>query len=808
MKKNLIRINILSILIIVIVSMTLVVNPIAGAIEDENVVINLSSEVSQQSLALVPAHDYTSLTIDSTRPANISWRNHDNSLIDEFNVLSVENASVEFPINVANDINPVTSKGKINYAETSWLIFNSTSSDSYGEYIVGVNHTAVAIADDDTWTGWVDPDFNFHLRVVVGSAGLPISIRLNTFPEKNPNPVGSRYDNVQLFDPNGAVVDYYRYTYGDDEYFIFIAESKGNYALIFDPVSQPLFFDVESRSYEPETLTIEEEVKPNIKGLTDSELTEEEKENNPLTFDWFKFTAEKDQITYTHYEVIRGTTDAGWFTPSVNNTVYGGSPGVSVGKAEKRSDYILVIHDGLSRYLIGVEGIVRKGLETDNPEETKFRAQEYRAYNISVSTATSLRLQLNSESAGVIISEVYSKENNVFITSTQAVGGTIRVTNLFATGNFILILHNSLMKEAWAAITIERNNQETSGDFKEWSGMTDPANPNNPNVYKDGEKITLEKTDILGVVETQVYHFSSSFTDERFFWQILYGVAFNDSNDLIAQHQGQDIDVAINIDLFTVIEDTLQHISLADTVRTISNDSVFAQGNRALFFPLTMTSDTGDYWITIDSFMSNGTALPYENTLRFDVYDTTGFYYDTSQTVTINESIGQIQNFEINTSNYPRMIVKVPVTWMDWTEVEINYINGTISDSTVPIFLVDIPNYFEYFVQTEARSLSRLVHENPISYNEIGNMTTAFGSATYRDYVFLRFYIDSFAPNNIMSFNMTFRRFNSTILNLQKEVTVKPARGAAPGFEWVIGLLGLGTLVILATRRKRRISRK
>lgn len=223
-----------------------------------------------------------------------------------------------------------------------------------------------------------------------------------------------------------------------------------------------------------------------------------------------------------------------------------------------------------------------------------------------------------------------------------------------------------------------------------------------------------------------------------------------------------------------------------------------------------MTGDTGDYWITIDSYMNNGTLLPYENTLRFDVYDSTGFYYDTSQTVTFTESIGQIQNFKINTSDYPSMIVKVPVTWMDWTEVEIKYINGTVSEAALPIFLVDIPNYFEYSVSTERHSLLRLVHENPTpgNYTEIGNITTAFGSATYRDYVFLRFYIDSFAPDNVMSFNMTFRKINSTILRLQKETTVKPTKAAAPGFEWMIGLLGLGTLVILASRRKCRLSRK
>ncbi len=46
MKKNFIRINLLSMLLIAIVSMTLVLNPIAGAVEDEYVAVNLSAEIS------------------------------------------------------------------------------------------------------------------------------------------------------------------------------------------------------------------------------------------------------------------------------------------------------------------------------------------------------------------------------------------------------------------------------------------------------------------------------------------------------------------------------------------------------------------------------------------------------------------------------------------------------------------------------------------------------------------------------------------------------------------------------------------
>jgi len=807
MKKILSSIIIISLLSFMIIIDAL--KPVAGAAEDEFVTVNLSDDIPERAVALVPAYDYPSFTIDSTRPANISWRKYNNDLISDFNVLSVENASVEFPFNVPIDIEPVTDRGEINYGDTTWLIFNSTSSESYGEYFVGVNHTAAAIADDETNTFWVDPDFNFHLRIVVSETG-PISIRLNTFPAKNPAIIGSRYDNVMLFDPNGALINYYHYMHSNDEYFIFIAESKGNYALIFDPTSQPLFFNVEGRKYKPENLEIEEKVKPIIKGITDSELTDKEKENNPLTFEWFKFSPEEDQVTFTHFEAIRGIPEVGWFSPGINNTGYRGGPGVSVGKA-RGSDYILVIHDGLARYLIGVEKVAKQDLALNTPEKTKFRAQEYRTYNISISSATSLRVELNTENAGVI-SYVYSEENNAFITSTQDIGSTIRIINIFAANNFLLILYNSLMKEAWVQLTIERNSPDTLLNFKKWYDMTEPATPDAPNAYKDGERIILGDTDISGVVETQVYHLRSPFADKRFYWQILYGVAFNDSNDLIAQHEGQDIDVKINIDLFTEVDGALQHVSLVDVMKTISNTTVISQGMLNLFFPLTMTSDHGDYWITIDSYMSNGTLLPYRNILRFNVYDITGYYFKATEKVTFTESVAQIQNFEINTSNTRYLITEVPVTWMNWTEVEINYLNGTIQSS--PYMLIDFPNYFQPSATVESTSLSYYVFQNPnISsserYEEIGNISTAFGSATYRDSVFLYLYCSSFAPDYIMSFNMTFRRINTTILSLQKETTVGPEKkAAAPGFEWMIGLLGLGTVVIILTKRKKHLTRK
>ena len=799
MKKILSKINIFSLTIIIVISMTLTVNPIAGAIEDEYVTINLSAETPRQAVALVPAHDYTSFTIDSTKPANISWRTHWNSERGEFNVLSEENASVQFPFNVDNPIEPVTTAGKINYGETSWLIFNSTSSDSYGEFIVGTNHTAAAITDNDEGTFWVDPDFAFHLRIVAGAVG-PISIRLNTFPE----PVGNRYDNVLLFDPDGALVKYYRYPYEADEYFIFIAESKGDYALIFDPTDEPLFFNVESQTYKPETLPIEEEMKPLIKGLTDSELTWEETLNDPLTFDWFKFTAEEDQVTSTHFEVLRppASIPTAWFTPGINNTGWTGKgPGISVGKAEERSDYILVIHNRLARYLIGVKEVAFENIELYASEEAKFRAQDYRAYNFSVDTAGSYRIELTSENLGIEIIGIYAKENNALPTSSQTIDPDVEVINFFATpGSFLLILHNTLPKEAWLDLTIELNSAASSRNFKD--AMVDPWNLNS---YKDAEKIELDKTGISGVIKSKTYHFESSFEDERLSWVGLIGCAFNDSNDLIAQHTGQTITVGISLNVFTEIGGTLQElIPFPDFELEIDDvGTPMEQSLHYIQFPSSMTSDSGDYWVTIDSYMTNGSYyLPYENVLHFDIFDYTRYFYDKAPTVTFTENVGQIINYGLNASRYNGFFIEVPATWMNYTEVEMNYINGTVTES--PDLMIDLPDDFNPGLEYRAMSY---INEDPSDYTEVGNLTTGFGTPTTRDSVFLQFYFMDMDPDQKVMFNITFRMINTTILSLQKETTVKPAKApAAPGFEWVLGLLGLGTLVLLATKRRKRFS--
>ncbi|MHA1225874.1 MAG: hypothetical protein ACTSPV_03950 [Candidatus Hodarchaeales archaeon] len=783
----------LILMVSILISSMNMTNIIAATNDAESISFSLIPGKTKQAVALVPDRDFPSITINSDNPVNISHRSLSNTNLDEFNFMDTEEATLNFPINMPVTESPLLYNGNIDYQETSYLLFEKNSDDSYGEFTVGTNHTAFAITSDDEQTFRVEPDYNFHLRIVAKNTG-PIQLRINFFPDPG---FGNRYKSVNLFDPNGVAVSYYNYFYVNDEYFIFIAEEKGNYALQFEPVDTPIFFNVVSKTYKAEELKVEEEFKPIIKGLSDSELTDAIKDQNLLTFDWFKFSPDEGDVCIKEIQTMRGTPVTVYFAPGRNNTQYRGLPATSIGK-DNRPEYVLVIHDSLARYLIGAYKVPINELEVENPLNRRFKAEEIQAYSVSVSSPSALRFFIKSDLKKVSIEKVLSNSVNI----PQLTQGSItELENLYTAsyfaveGQYIFLLKNSDNSEKWAEISLA---VRTVSENREFDSAESFENIIAPNVSTELNPIVLDHIE-SGITETEIMHFRSTYSDEMFYSMVMLGADYFDSNDLIARYGGQNIEFAVRFAIFSEFNGELLKTYNTFSTLTVSNSS----GTDVFYFFtdfITMsTSDKGDYWVTLDTYALNGTELiPYPAHLRFAFVDITSLLTSTTMDIEFDSSNrSTILNYEFNASRHFDFYLKVPLSGFNWTEVEIHTINGTVNQIDM---LMDIPLTFA--IGNERVHLKYDIEENPISVNQVGNLTTAFGIMTEREYIYLCIMPTALGPDPVV-LNITLQRIPTQVLHLKKATNIKPVGTGAPGFEWFITLFALVLVISHKSKRKK-----
>ncbi|MFX0211130.1 MAG: hypothetical protein ACFFDT_34440 [Candidatus Hodarchaeota archaeon] len=816
--------KVLCTIIVVLTMFGVAAFPVNAAAEDEIVDFSLTPALNRKAVAMAPDFDYPGVTINSGSPANISWRDMSNNEKSSFDVLKEEKASLKYPINTPIDINPVTTSGKRNYADTTWLIFENNSEDSFsGSFNVSTTHQAIAMDDNEKLTFRVEPDYNLHLRIVAGS-NRPISVRLNTFPNKA---IGSRYDKVIILDPDGFLINPYKYVYGTDEYFIFIAQRSGKYAMLFDPIGEPLYYTVETKTYKPKTLKISEEFEPEISGLSDSELSTLEAMDNPLTFDWFKFTPKEQQVVVPRFEVSRAkgpasptlTPASRFFTPGVNTTIDAGSyPFITVGSEDNLPSYMMYIHDGFGRFMAGVEEYIPESLEVGKYLFSKLTAQEYAVYSFNVSSTASYRLALLSENQdikkiaiGSVTSESYEFRDISLVNAKAGIEADVH--KFFATpGDYLILIQNTGNQERTLQMVLDVENTAKTKDFKQWTNIDDITDPD---ARVDAALVALLKTPSLpGIPKSAVLTYTSTWEQERFNWLLEFGWIKSDSLELNGANLGDTIRFIMDYTILTKIDGELTVV--AEETFNLQGDDLGDNENKVLLYPATMTSDDGFYWVILDTLVINMTGgsntnyLPYDFNIRFDIFDKTDFYLDKTATVTFSAADNTsaiLTNYNFNTSRYYFLLVKVPVEWLNWTEVIVHYLNGTYSDE--PHLCTDIMNVYGpdagYDENMTINDYTRT--PDPSALDEIANITFAFGSATNRSYIFLWFNFDQLTgvpdPDpEIVKINMTFTRIPTYILNLAKETKVKPK--GAPGFEFLFGALGLGTLVLLATRKRNK----
>jgi len=802
MSKTPFRIKFISLLMIISFILTFTTSSVVAALADEKVEISLSAAAPRKSVALVPSFDYPSVTINSENPVDILWRQSNNALSDEFNIESSANVSYEYPFHIKRSFSPLTDQNNIDYGKTSWLIFNSTSSESHGDYTISTNNSAQAIDDNGEEIFFVQPDNNFHLRIAVGVVG-PISVRMNFFPDK-----GTNYFNYNLFDPNGAIIEPYEFDDGDDEYLCFIAEKKGSYSLIFNPINEPHFYNIKCSTYKPETLRIEDTIKPTIVGLPDSELTDAIKKNAFLTLDWYKFNPAEGQTTRVYFEPLRGipgpVTPTQFFGPGLNNTVAISrldQVDVSTSLESKRPNYILVRHDGTARYLIGLEDLEPQAVELETYIYSKLAADMYKVLTFSVNSISSMRIDLFSEDSDVVVTDIINKDG--FSSPTQTfsdAASEYKAYNFVAMpGEYILIVHNTINEEVWMNLRVTLNNLEENLEFSDWEDME--TDPDSVNLTTDTDVFELSKTDIPFISKSRLFNIKSTFEDERLWWNIYWGAQYDDNNDLVASHGGQDIDVNIRLTLFEEVNGEIQHLEIINERAEIS-DSVNSEDFFEDIYPYrTISSETGNFWIALDSYMDNNTDyLPYENYLRLGVYDVQDFYYNFDHGANFTDNEASLTNVQINTTRYPDgAIVKVPAAGYDWTEVEVHTLNGTM-DNGIRMY-VDIPNILSSAVEHVLLIFN--LKEDPILSNpdQLGNYTTGYGAPTNQDYIYLALLLEPSNGREVVTFNLTLQRLPTSILTLEKETKVG---GRAPGFEWIFSIFGLGTVVYIIRNKKKK----
>ncbi len=784
--------------ILMLVFVTSFVTPLAlGASSDKNesISVDLSVNHPRKAVALVPSTDMPSMTLSSSRPVSISHRTIVNDKMKSFSIPDIEEASNAFPINYAVPTAPFSGSGGIDYGTTSWLLFDNVSSESFGDFQVSTNHTAFAMDDNSDELFEVDPEFNFYLQISISSTG-PFSIRLNVFPDPG---MGSRYEEFIILDPNGAPVQYSKYTKGDDEYFLLIAEKKGKYVVLIKPTDQKLFFNIQTSTYKPEVLDVDDELQLQIIGTPDSQLSQKEINEAILTFDWYKYSPKAGDILFHHFENIRGSTYNAHFAPNENNTGYSGSFGLNLAQDSKRPEYMLIIHEGTARYLLGVEKFTAKSLYLNINHSDKLRVNEKEFFKFNVSTPTSVQVQLTSESNGVTITNVLGYPHKPYVTLESNLKGTnTKLTNLFVyETTTYLLLENSLSEEAWFEITVAKNNALASRELRDAGDMTPPYSLSSPNAYVDSDQLTFDiYEDLPGATKGHLFSYTNLFYQKQLFWDALVGFAFNASNDLVAQHAGENIYHKLAINLFAIIDGTPKHVAQHITTQVYSSSSDYKQKVFTIPVEATFASSSGQYYLTVDSSLDNGSVtLPYESFCYYDIFTSDQEAYSYIEDIWFENDVNQT-NLLIDTTESPNWIIKVPVEWMNWTDVELHFTNLTLPFS--PVIIQNIRS-----VGLTSHEVDYLVSDQwdmPSDYTEIGNVTTGFGAATDEDFVYIILYTYPLYPGELSSLNITLTRVPTQLLVMTKEPDL--GGSSAPGFHWIWTISGIAICVLFLKNRK------
>ncbi len=789
--------QVLPIMFIFIFLTSIVTPQVQGATSDdsESVTVNLSSADPKKAVALVPSADMPSVTLSSSRPINISHRNINNQVLKDFSVPDLAEAANAFPFNYAFPSAPFSSTGGIDYSGTSWLLFDSISSDSYGNFLVSTNHSALAIDDNADELFEVDPDYNFYLQISVGSAG-PLSIRLNAFPDPG---MGSRYEEIMILDPNGAPVQYYKYNEGDDEYFLLVAEKKGKYVMLIKPTDEKLFFNIQTSTYKPEKLEVEDELKLQIVGTPDSQLSQKEIDDAILTFDWYKYTLDAGDVLYQHFENIRGVTYNAHFAPNENNTGFIGTFGLNQAEYSKRSEYMLIIHDGTARYLLGVEKLTAEPLHFGVLHPDKLRANDMAFFSVNVSTPASVQIQITSESNGVTLIGIFGYPHQSYVTSlSDILGENTKLTNVFIyESTAYIVLKNNLPEEAWFEIRVVRNSGLTSRELKDSADMTPPYDIYTPNAYVDSDLLTFEMhEDLPGATTSHIFEYNTLFYEKQLFWEALVGFAFNASNDLVAQHSGETIRHYLDLNMFGLANGRLIHLYQDQISRTYSDSDDYKQTMQPVSLPVTFASSEGRYFFTVDSYLDNGSVtLPYESFCYFDIFTSDPEHLSYIEDIWFVDNVNQT-NILLDPSEARQWMIKIPVEWMNWTDIELHFTNFTLG--SIPVIIQNIRG--ATLSSYEFSYLGLTQWEMPSDYSEIGNVTTGFGSASEEDFVYLYLFLNPMYPGELSSLNVTLTRIPTQILLLSKEADL--GGSGAPGFEWIWSISTIA-LIVFFLRKKR-----
>jgi len=367
-------------------------------------------------------------------------------------------------------------------------------------------------------------------------------------------------------------------------------------------------------------------------------------------------------------------------------------------------------------------------------------------------------------------------------------------------GEYILIVHNTINEEVWMNLRVALNNLEENLEFSDWEDME--TDPDTVNLTTDTAVFELSTTDIPYISKSRLFNIKSTFEDERLYWKIYGGAQYDDNNDLVASHGGQDIDVNIMYTFFEEVNGKIVALFSSDFRADISNITNSEGWFNNIYPYRAISSETGNFWIALDSFMANNTDyLPYENYLRLGVYDVQDFYYNFDHVANFTDNEASLTNVQINTTRYPDgAIVKVPAAGYDWTEVEVHTLNGTMANG-IRMF-VDIPNILSS-TNEHVLLIYNLV-ENPILNNpdQLGNYTTGYGAPTNQDYIYLALLLEPSNGRKVVTFNLTLQRLPTSVLILEKETKVG---GGAPGFEWIFSIFGLGTVVYIIRNKKKKI---
>jgi hypothetical protein len=328
--------------------------------------------------------------------------------------------------------------------------------------------------------------------------------------------------------------------------------------------------------------------------------------------------------------------------------------------------------------------------------------------------------------------------------------------------------------------------------------MTPPHHPTNPNSYIDADQLSFSASEnVVGATKGYLFEYDSRFSDNQFLWRILLGFAYNESNDLIAQHSGETVYHHLSVGIYTVYNGQTSQLNLISETFIASQASNFDENDYTIYPWRTLASDDGRYFITVDSMMDNGThSLPYDNYCHFDVFLDDDYYFKYIDNIVFDGNIANVTNYKINITNDQYLMLNIPVEWMNWTEVEINTINCTLISN--PAMYQDIAKSASIY---ELANINYDFFEHASWFDEIGNYTFGFGACTDQDYVPIYLSLNELFPDQLGVLNITFIRIPTKILLLTKETKVKLA-GGAPGFDWIFTISGIGILVLFLKKKR------